>query len=101
MLKFESEISTVVQGLIAVIMVGVFYTLYATTKVYGGLIGRAIRSLGVGMIFVAVGVLERVLLNLSVIESSPNLVLAQDFFSMIGLLFLGVGFSRLAAATKV
>jgi len=89
-----------IQAFIAIIIIGVFYNLWVTTRVYGGIIGRAVRFLGLGMLFVAVAVLERVLINFSIIANSPSLSLAQDSLSLLGLIMLGVGFSQLAAATK-
>ncbi len=101
MYQFSSEANLIIQGLIAVIILGVFYNLWVSTKVYGGIIGRAIRLLGVGMIFVAIAVIERVLINFSILETSSNISIAQDIMNLIGLIFLGLGFSKLASGTKV
>lgn len=89
------------QALIIIIALGVYYNLWSSTKTYGGLIGKAVRFLGVGMLFIVVAVMERILTNYGVIESSVNLGLAQDILNVLGLVFLGLGFSKLAAATKV
>ncbi len=94
-------INFVVQGLVAVIVIGGLYSLYASTKAYGGLIGQAIRLLGVGMLFVVITVIEKIILNFGIIQNSANLGLAQDGFLLLGVLFLGLGFSRLAHAAKV
>lgn len=90
----------IVQALIAVIIIGVFYNLYETTKAYGGLIGTAIRFLGIGMLFITIAVIEKVMINLGVLEVSQTLALLQDVLNMTGLLFLGLGFSKLASAAK-
>jgi hypothetical protein len=90
-----------VQGLVLVIIIGGFYSLYASTKAYGGLIGKAIRLLGVGMLFIVIAILEKVLINFSVLNSSTTLSLLQDGFNLIGVFFLALGFSRLSAAAKV
>lgn len=90
-----------VQGLVVVIIIGGFYSLYASTKAYGGLIGQAIRYLGIGMMFVVIAVIEKILLNFGIIPLSANLSLVQDGFNLLGILFLGIGFSKLAAASKV
>jgi hypothetical protein len=90
-----------VQGLVLVIVIGSFYSLYSTTKAYGGLIGRAIRLLGTGMLFVVIAVIEKNLLNFDILQASVTLSLAQDLLNLLGILFLGLGFSRLAAAAKV
>ena len=101
MYEFFSEANLIIQGLIAIIIIGVFYSLWVSTKIYGGIIGKAIRLLGIGMIFVAITVIERVLINFSILETSSNLSIAQDFMSLIGLIFLGLGFSKLASGSKV
>lgn len=101
MYEFNSSTSLLIQALIAVIVVGVFYNLWTTTKVYGGIIGKAVRLLGFGMLFVTVAVIERVLINFSIIQNSANLAMAQDILNLIGLVLLALGFSKLAAATKV
>ena len=100
MLNFANEINWVLQALVVVIIIGVFYNLYATTKVYGGLIGAAIRYLGIGMLLVTVAVIEKVLFNFGIVRATANLSLYQDLLVLIGLFFLGVGFSKLASAAK-
>ena len=100
MYEFSSETNLIIQGCIAVIIIGVFYNLWSSTKVYGGIIGKAIRLLGFGMLFITIGVIERVLINFHVIISTPDLALAQDILNLIGLVLLGLGFSKLASATK-
>ena len=97
----NNPVSFFVQGLVAVIIIGGFYSLYASTKAYGGLIGQAIRLLGVGMIFVVIAIIEKILINFSIIQMTTILSLVQDGFNLLGILFLGLGFSKLAAASKV
>lgn len=101
MFEFSSQANLIIQGCIVVIILGVFYNLWSSTKVYGGIIGKAIRLLGLGMLFVTIGVIERVLINFHIIASTPNLALAQDVLNLFGLILLGLGFSKLASATKV
>ena len=91
----------IIQGCVAVIIVGVFHSLWMSTKAYGGLIGTAIRLLGLGVLFVVISTIERLLVNFSIIEPNLTLGLAQDLFNLLGLVFLGLGFSKLASATKV
>jgi hypothetical protein len=100
MFTLGSELNNILQGLIAVILIGMFYSLWMTTKAFGGLIGRAIRLVGVGIILTSVIVLEKVLINFSVIENSTNLQLLQDILTLGSLMFLSLGFKRLAAAAK-
>jgi hypothetical protein len=97
----RNPIEFFVQGLVLVIIIGGFYSLHATTKAYGGLIGKAIRLLGTGMLFVVISVIEKFLLNFAIFEPTVTLSLIQDAMNLLGILFLGLGFSRLAAAAKV
>jgi hypothetical protein len=97
----NSPISFFVQGLVAVIIIGGFYSLYASTKAYGGLIGQAIRFLGVGMMFIVVAVIEKILINFAIIDVTITVSIVQDLFNLLGILFLGIGFSKLASASKV
>lgn len=90
----------IIQGCLAVILIGVFYNLWSSTKMYGGLIGTAVRFLGLGMLFVTIGVIERIIINFNVVAGSANVALIQDVLTLIGLILLGIGFSKLAAATK-
>ena len=94
------DINLIIQALIAIIIIGVFYNLFAITKVYGGLIGKAIRLLGIGLLFITIGVIERSSINFAIIEPSTNLALLQDIFNLVGLIFLGLGFSKLASVNK-
>lgn len=99
---FQSfSVDLVLQGLLAVIVIGVFYNLYTTTKVYGGIVGKAIRFFGLGMLFVVIAVLEKTLVTLGVLEPTLKLAFLQDVLNLLGLFFLGLGFSRLASAAKV
>lgn len=96
-----SEAAKIIQGLVAVIIIGGFFSLYKSTQAYGGLIGKAIRLLGVGMMFIVVAVIEKILINLTIIKLTSTMSLVHDGLTLFGLLFLGLGFSRLAAASKV
>lgn len=93
-------LNLVIQGLIAAILIGVFYNVWASTKAYGGLIGKAIRFLGIGMLFITIAVIEKILINFSVVDATPNLNLVQDVLTLIGLFFLASGFSKLASIAK-
>lgn len=90
-----------VQGLVVVVVIGSFYTLYASTRAYGGLIGKSIRLLGAGMLFIVIAIIEKFLLNFGILQNSTTLSIVQDGLNLVGLLFLGLGFSRLADAAKV
>ena len=51
MFEFSSQTNLMIQALILVIIIGVFYNLWSSTKMYGGIIGSAIRLIGIGMLF--------------------------------------------------
>ncbi|MBI2607465.1 MAG: hypothetical protein HYW51_01430 [Candidatus Doudnabacteria bacterium] len=90
----------VVHGLIFAIMIGGLYNLWHTTKLYGGLIGKAIRLLGIGMLFIVVAVIQEFLLKFGVLNDTTLLALGQDLVTLIGLFFLAIGFSKLASVNK-
>ena len=100
MYEFLSQGNLIIQGCIAAIIIGIFYSLWSSTKAYGGVIGQAVRFLGIGMLFITIAVIERILVNLDVVIVTPNLGLAQDILNLIGLVFLGFGFSRLGSVSK-
>ena len=95
------ETTFIIQGLLVAIIIGVFYNFWATTRAYGGIVGRAVKFLGVGMLFITISVLEKILVNFGVISQTPNLALVQDVLNLIGLFLLARGFSILASAAKV
>lgn len=101
MLTLSSELNNVLQALIAVILIGMLYSLWATTKAYGGIIGHAVRLLGVGIILISIVVLEKMLLNFGIIFNSDNMQLAQDILTLLSLVFLSWGFKKLASVAKV
>lgn len=101
MYEFSSQANLIIQFFIAIILIGAFYNLWISTRVYGGIIGAAVRLLGLGMLFITISVIEHVLINFKIIETSVNLSLAQDILTIIGLALLSFGFSKLASATKV
>ncbi|MBX4188065.1 MAG: hypothetical protein KW793_02930, partial [Candidatus Doudnabacteria bacterium] len=67
---------------------------------FGGLIGRAIRMIGIGIILISIIVIEKMLINFGVIANSTNIQLVQDGITLISLLFLSLGFKRLATIAK-
>lgn len=91
-----------IQGLIAVIVIGEIYTLWRTSKSYGGLIGRALRWIGFGMIFFSLEAVDRGLGSLSFINplSHGNSDLFHNIVLLLGLLFSAFGFSQLTKIAK-
>ena len=100
MYLFTSEANFFIQGLLLAVMIGVVYNLMVTTRAYGGVVGHALRFVGIGVLFFSIAVIERSLVNFSIIESTLNASLAQDMLSLLGLVFSGIGFSKLARASK-
>lgn len=90
----------ITQGLIAVIIIGMFYNLWSGTRLYGGLIGRAIRLLGLGTVLITLAIIEHLLVTFLVIENTAVIALAQEIMNLFGLVFLGLGFAQLVSATK-
>ena len=89
-----------VQAFVVVIVIGGVYNLWRTAKAYGGIVGSGLRWLGLGMIFFSLESIDRVLGNLSFVDSisATNAGLIHNIILLLGLLFSGIGFSRL---TKV
>ncbi len=97
----ELNVGLIIQGLIVAIIIGMFYTVWATTRAYGGIIGKSLRFLAFGILFISIAVIEKMLLNFNVIEATANLSMVQDLMNLVGLGLLSWGFSKLAAASKV
>lgn len=95
----------ILQVLMAVVILGVIYSLWQTTKAYGGLIGGALKWIGIGMVFFSVEAFDRVfgaVGNFSVVNSlgiaQPDLM--HNAILLLGLFFSGVGFSKLTRIAK-
>ena len=91
----------VVQAFVAAILIGVIYNLIATTRSYGGIIGKAIRWIGVGILFISVAIIEKVLMNFEIMQVDTNGLLAQDILFFLSLSCLAMGFYYLRSATRV
>ncbi len=100
MFNVTSQANLYIQAFVAVIVIGMFYNLWTSTKLYGGLIGKAVRLFGLGTLFITLAIMEHLLIVFQIIRNDPRLALAQDGFDLIGLIFLGLGFSALISATK-
>ena len=86
-----------VQICVVVIVIGVIINLWRTTRAYGGVIGFGLKWIGLGMVFFSLEALDRVLGYLSFVNSifSQNQDLAHNIIFLLGLLFSGIGFSKL------
>lgn len=95
----------IVQGFIAVIIIGVAYTLWQTTQAYGGLIGTALKWVGLGIVFFTIESFDRIFGtfgNLSVLDALgfADPVMVHNSLLVLGLLFSGIGFSKLTKIAK-
>lgn len=85
-----------------IVLIGVMYSLWRTTKAYGGLIGVGLKWIGLGIIFFSLEALDRVLGNFGFLSSfrnfNPDVV--HNVFLILGLLFSGIGFSQLMKFSK-
>ncbi len=97
----QLNIGLIIQGLIVAIIIGMFYTVWATTRAYGGIIGKSLRFLAFGILFISIAVIEKMLVNFNVLESTSTLSMVQDIMNLVGLGLLSWGFSKLAAASRV
>lgn len=95
----------ILQGFIAVIIIGVGYTLLQTTRAYGGLIGTALKWIGLGIVFFTIEAFDRVFStfgNFSVLNtlgfSDPSMI--HNLLLVLGLLCSGLGFSKLTRIAK-
>lgn len=100
MYDFTSQANLIIQGLIAVVIVGMLYSIWSSTKMYGGLIGKAVRLFGLGTTFVTLAIIEHLLITFTIIQNNPQIAIAQEIMNLIGLACLGIGFSTLISATK-
>lgn len=87
-----------IQVLVAVIVIGVIYNLWQTTKAYGGLIGSALKWIGLGMLLFSFGALERSATLLGFTLKNGSLI--QDLVLLCGLFFSAIGFSQLTKISK-
>lgn len=100
MYLFISTPNLLIQACMAVIVLGVFYNLWVSTKAYGGIVGTAVRLLGVGLVFFSLSSLEHALVTFNIVHLTYEVSILQDVLSLLGLSFLGLGFSKLAAGAK-
>jgi len=97
----------ILQALVVVVVIGVVYSLWQTTKAYGGLIGGALKWIGLGIVFFTIEAFDRVfgaLGNFSLVSSINTFDVSGDMIHnsllLLGLLFCGIGFSRLTRIAK-
>lgn len=100
MFTLSSELNNILQALIFVILIGMMTSVWKTSHAYGGIIGSAVRLIGIGITLVSVLVLERMLVNFSVVIDTTNMRMVQDVLTLLALLFLSWGFKKLASVGK-
>ena len=86
-----------IQGFMAAIVIGVFHNIWVSARTYGGLIGKGIRYLGIGLLFIVAASIEDLLMSIGAIENTVKLSLTQDILTALGLIFLAWGFSVLSS----
>lgn len=91
-----------VQIFVVVIFFGILYSLKKTTAVYGGLIGGALRWIGLGIVFFAIEALDRVLGDWSFVRSVSGSYepMVHNLILLFGLAFATIGFSKLTKIAK-
>lgn len=91
-----------VQFFVVIIFVGIVLSLRKTTHVYGGLIGGALKWIGLGIVFFAMEALDRVLGDLSFVSSISRTYtpLVHNAILLFGLAFSTIGFSKLTKIAK-
>jgi len=100
MYDISANSDVVIQVLIAVIIIGMFLNLRSSTKLYGGIIGKAVRLFGLGTLFITLSIIEHLLVTFLVIDNTLGIAIAQEIMDLVGLALLGLGFSQLVSATK-
>ena len=95
----------VLQGLVLVIIIGVVYSLWQTTNAYGGVIGSALKWIGVGILFFSIEAFDRIfgaLGDVSFVDAIglKDPALLHNALLLLGLVFSGIGFSKLTRAAK-
>lgn len=93
---------TLVQIFFLVIVVGIAQSLWRTTRAYGGLIGAALKWIGLGIVFFSLEALDRVLGSLSFVNSlgPANPEVVHNALLLLGLLFSAIGFRGLTKVAK-
>lgn len=98
LLKLEWAMQVIILALVG----GILYSIFRAIQVYGGLIGNSLKFVGLGVLFLAIEtvnrVLERFLINYTEVAFGP--VGEEVFFASlkaVGFIFLAIGFQRLTS----
>lgn len=96
------ELLPLIQGFVVIIMIGAIYSLWQTSRAYGGLVGKGLRWIGLGICFFSLEALDRVLGHLSFVNAffGINAEVVHYALLLLGLLFSGIGFSVLTKINK-
>jgi|GEM_PF-2417965 hypothetical protein len=100
MYQSGSEAYILIQGAIILLFAGAAYNFKSSTKTYEGNLGSAAKFVGFGMLFVTIVVFERILINFAVLSVGDYMNQIQDALSLVGLILLAIGFSKLIEAAK-
>lgn len=98
LLKLEWTMQVIILALVG----GIIYSIFRAIQIYGGLIGNSLKFVGLGILFLAVEtvnrVLTRFLVNYAEVAFGP--VGEEIFFASlkaVGFVFLAIGFQRLTS----
>ena len=91
--------------LIAVVL-GVLVNLWKITRKYGGVIGKGLRLIGTGIVFLSIEALDRAVESLATegiiggIIAEPFTRVAHDLILVLALFFVTLGFVKFYSATQ-
>ena len=96
------ELEWAMQIVIVALAGGILYSIFRAIQVYGGLIGNSLKLIGVGIFFLALETLNRVLERFLIdyVEEAFGPSGQEVFFAAlkaIGFLLLAIGFQRLTS----
>lgn len=96
------SLGLLVQLFLIVIIIGIIYNLWRISRSFGGIIGTGLRWIGLGILFFSLEALDRVLGGVGIITANfgENAEYAHNALLVLGLLFSGVGFSKLTKIGK-
>lgn len=92
--------------LLLAVVIGVVYNLWRTTRVYGGIIGQGLRLVGLGIIFLVVVALDRVVVAftsqgaLAALAPPGYESVVHDLLFVLALLFVTLGFAKFLHALR-
>jgi len=92
--------------LLVFVVIGVLINLWKITRKYGGVIGKGLRLIGTGIVFLAIEAMDRAIQTftaqgvISLIVSDPFIEIAYDLILVLALFFVTLGFVKFYSATE-